>query len=509
MWVVPREHLTEDQLSAVTLSTDKHRVVVGGPGSGKTLVLAHRAAHLLAAGTPPDRLRLLVFTNVLSAYIREGLAELGLAPGAGPHGEPTPDNSRHRTRFYALTRRDDPQAVLDVVAVLYQDDGTTPDLAFVRSRSQWRRDDGLLQRLLASEQVPLVELDDKLLVATVRQFERSFVLPPPGPAPVTQDLVSTFDSWCLGLFDTLVKGKRPKSEDGYGLDYDAMRAAVLKKVQAGGAEPLLDVVLVDEGQDLTPTAVELLAAVSRHVTLALDGRQQLYGTDMDVDKACEILGVPRAAASLLNAYRCTPLIVDIAAQFLPTPEMAAEFRASNLMPLDGVETPEIHRASDRDAQMDELSHQLAQRAMLGQQSAVLVPTNMHVNQVLREMGKRHVQCAHRKELSFGDLRPVVLTYHSAKGLTVDSVLLPFLTNKAFKGVPDLEQRKRMLFVGVTRATRWVWLGTNDDDTIEELALVEPLLRRQSMTASNTVPPAKTKPAPPAPVGKPGGFADLL
>ena len=42
MWVVPLSHLTEDQLNAVQLSTAKHRVVVGGPGSGKTLVLAHR-----------------------------------------------------------------------------------------------------------------------------------------------------------------------------------------------------------------------------------------------------------------------------------------------------------------------------------------------------------------------------------------------------------------------------------------------------------------------------------
>jgi len=509
MWVVPRENLTDDQLSAVTMSSDKHRVIVGGPGSGKTLVLAHRAAHLLAAGTSPDRLRLLVFTNVLSEYLREGLAELGLSPGSGPRGEPNPDNSRHRTRFFALTPSYDPQAVLEVVAVLYQPDEITPEIAYVRSRAQWRRDDDLLQRLRSTDPPSLVELNEELLVKTVRQFERSFTLPPPGPAPVTNDLVSTFDSWCLGMFDDLVKGKRPRSEDGRGVDYEAVRAAVLKKVRESGTPPMFDVVLVDEGQDLTATAVELLTVMSKHVTLALDGRQQLYDTGMDVDTACSILNVPRAAASLLSAYRCTPLIVDIAAQFLPTPELAAEFRASNLMPLDGVETPAIHRASSRDAQMDELAQQVAQRAILGQQTAVLVPTNMHVKQVLREMAKRDVQCAHRRELTFGDSRPVVLTYHSAKGLTVDCVLLPFLTNKAFKGVPDAGQRKRILFVGVTRATHWVWLGTDPDDAIDELTLVEPLLRRQSMTDTRPPIPEQTPTAASQATAGTGGLADLL
>ena len=78
MWVVPRDQLTEDQLAAVLMSTSKHRVVVGGPGSGKTLVLAHRAQQLLSTGTPPDRLQLLVYTNVLAQYLDEGLGQLGL-----------------------------------------------------------------------------------------------------------------------------------------------------------------------------------------------------------------------------------------------------------------------------------------------------------------------------------------------------------------------------------------------------------------------------------------------
>ena len=80
-----------------------------------------------------------------------------------------------------------------------------------------------------------------------------------------------------------------------------------------------------------------------------------------------------ASSSLLTAYRCTPLIVDLAAEFLPTDEESASFRAANLLPLDGVETPVLFTAEDPKAEMDELAGLLGERAMLGHASAVLVP----------------------------------------------------------------------------------------------------------------------------------------
>ena len=376
MWVVAREMLTEDQLSAVLMSRAKHRVVVGGPGSGKTLVLAHRAQQFLSAGIPPDRLRILVYTKVLAEYLDEGLVDLGLP----------------------------------------------------------------------------------------------------------NDIVTTFDSWCLGLFDTIVRGKRPKDPGdpkGHRVDFEAVRAAVLAKVLANQSPPIFDAVLVDEGQDLTPTAVRLLAAVSKHVTLALDSRQQLYATGMDVETACDILGVQKAAATLLSAYRCTQLIVDVASQFLPDEE-ASTFRVANLMQMDGAETPVLFRTPGTDEEMNELAALVGERAMLGQTTAVLVPTRREEYKVIKALSERQVKVATRTDLSFGDLRPIVLTYHSAKGLTVDAVFLPGLTEKAFKTVESPGQRNRMIFVGITRATRWAWLGVREDDRLSELDCLAPLIRRKAL-----------------------------
>ena len=38
-------------------------LVIAGAGTGKTNTLAHRVAHLIATGTPPDRILLLAFTR--------------------------------------------------------------------------------------------------------------------------------------------------------------------------------------------------------------------------------------------------------------------------------------------------------------------------------------------------------------------------------------------------------------------------------------------------------------
>ncbi len=40
-------------------------LIVAGAGTGKTLTLAHRVAHLIADGVPPERILLLTFTRRL------------------------------------------------------------------------------------------------------------------------------------------------------------------------------------------------------------------------------------------------------------------------------------------------------------------------------------------------------------------------------------------------------------------------------------------------------------
>jgi superfamily I DNA/RNA helicase len=76
-WLVSRDELTVEQVGSVELPMGENRLISGGPGSGKTLVLAHRAQHFMEdLGVEPERLRIFVYTKTLAAYIRGGLSEL-------------------------------------------------------------------------------------------------------------------------------------------------------------------------------------------------------------------------------------------------------------------------------------------------------------------------------------------------------------------------------------------------------------------------------------------------
>jgi superfamily I DNA/RNA helicase len=79
VWMIGPELLTDEQKQVIALPTDRNQLVIGPPGSGKTVLLLHRAKALLCnLNLSPRRLRVLVFTNVLRTYIEDGAEALHL-----------------------------------------------------------------------------------------------------------------------------------------------------------------------------------------------------------------------------------------------------------------------------------------------------------------------------------------------------------------------------------------------------------------------------------------------
>ena len=67
--------LNESQKQAVTAS-NQHLLVVAGPGTGKTLTIVRRIAHLLEQGVEPDQICAVTFTNRAAREMRERINAL-------------------------------------------------------------------------------------------------------------------------------------------------------------------------------------------------------------------------------------------------------------------------------------------------------------------------------------------------------------------------------------------------------------------------------------------------
>jgi superfamily I DNA/RNA helicase len=384
-WLVPFSSLTPAQQDAVQMDTRSHKAVVGGPGAGKTLVLLHRLNLLYhRAGSNPDAVRLLVYTNSLKQFIRGG------------------------------------NDMLDV-----------PD-----------------------------------------------------------DCILTFDKWCSDTYRAHVHPNLPQEDRRP--DFNAIHAGVLHALESGRLRtPIFDYVLVDEAQDLDVVAIEILKRVARHITVCMDGKQQLYEGRMSEPEALTRLGLSRHNAALLAAFRCNPMVTELAAQFIPDESRRHEFmrQAANV---------EIDRSRPlfyvADSFPDEVAHLIKMvrlRLSYGDSIAVLFPLQKQVHGFAKGFKEAGIEVeVQRKDspLDFSHTLPKLMTYHQAKGLTFDSVFLPRLDQSSFPG----QMRERighLCFVGVSRAVKWVYMSGRNGALIAPMqALGRADTRRflQTMISSEAV-----------------------
>ena len=367
--VLHDSQLTRDQRAIVELRPDRHHLVMGPPGSGKTQVLLHRARWLRQTyKTPPEGFCVLVYTNVLTYFLRQSLDFLG----------------------------------------------------------------------------------------------------------IPKENVRTFDDWCAELWDQFVRKSRPRTvPDKRGksfIDFPAVRTGVLRSLQSlaatGRFEP---VVMVDEGQDLDAAAYGILCLATKHLTVFADARQQIFDGGASVTEMQKHLKIAGQSASLLPAYRNSPDIAKLASYF------GNAYEGINYLAQER-QKPCLYVASDWDDEMDRLADVLRERRLLNNKCGIIVPTNLDLGSVANKLGERGVE-VHKAVTArrggtppdFDSLTPTIATYHNAKGLTFDCVLMPKLVESNFKRVEGV-RRHRLLLVGITRATQWVYLSTVRGWELQDLAI---------------------------------------
>ena len=396
-WLIPRAELTPEQLRAVELSPGEHRVILGGPGSGKTQILLHRA-HFLANHfrSGPERFRVMVYTNVLKHYIESAFPLLDLPP----------------------------------------------------------------------------------------------------------ENVLTFDDWCLHWHKANIRGRTPWDTEKKQPDFAAIRRAVTERL-SGTREPLFDFVLVDEGQDMEPEVFKLLRVIARHVTVCLDHKQQLYDNRSNEAMILSALGLRKRNINLLEGFRCSPYLVRLAAELIDDETERESFINQARVAPQQKETPLLYYAPGED-EMRRLEQVIRERQLVGDRIAVLFPTQRKLFGIAKALRERGVELETQKELDFGTSKPKFITYYSAKGLTFDSVLMPRLVLDYSWKMMEARLLK-LLFVGITRATRWAYLSATESEQLSALRRLLPLAERGDLTIQRadidrgTVPMnGPTKPPPSRP-----------
>lgn len=439
----------------------------GGAGTGKTVVLVHRARHL-ASADPGARILLTTYTTTLADSLHTSLNALDpsapIADRVGQTGIHVAGVDAVATRILRAASTDDLQ---HAVATVFGPRGG--DILGTTSNDAWREvalsAAGGLETSIAH--AAFLEAEYSMVVLPNRVHDREDYVrvrrPGRGVAlnRAKRDAVwKAIEAYRAGA---AVEGTTDWAEKA------AVAAALLERTG-----PVVDHVLVDEGQDLTPSQWQFLRALAAHgsndLFLAEDSHQRIYGQPVVLSRyGINIVG--RARRLTLN-YRTTAQNLAYAvgvlsgAQFVDVEgeaEDSSRYRSARSGP-----APQLRAASSLTDELDQAhavvhdwltSHPDRPAEAVG----ILVRDRNKAAQVVTGLADRGIEARHVEGKSVPTGHPVVLTMHRAKGMEFERVLIFGASDRELPAAylakdmdaadrADFERRERsLLYVSATRA----------------------------------------------------------
>jgi len=424
-----RVFLHPEQRKYATQSYNGPFRLTGGAGTGKTVVLLHRSKHLqlLQAGS---RIVLTTFTKALAGNLQRDLERLDpsitLATVLGAPG--------------VLVRGIDAlaAAVKDAAGASFAEaaslvlGGAIEQVNSVHSnRDGWRE-------AIDDIDPPLPEA-----ILTPTFFEAEYLqVVLPNLVTSAQEYAATrrpgrgiaLDRAKRALVWEVIEQYRKRARLFGQLSFAEVSeiGAAWLRSHPEGAEPLVDHILIDEGQDLVPSHWRLIRAIvpvsANDVFIADDTHQRIYGQHVVLSRfGLKITG--RSRRLTLN-YRTTEQNLRYAMQILKAGEYVDSdndvegivgYRSARRGP-----TPQTIPAKDDDEQFTNIAELVQEWIDLGVTPgtiAVLARSNNRAKHVQDALAQHGISAELLTNAKSHLTRPVVLTMHTAKGMEFSRVIL--------------------------------------------------------------------------------------
>lgn len=464
--------------------TDKHyngaARVTGGAGTGKTVVVIHRAHTLATRPSTMPRVFLTTFTRGLADSLKSQMNVLDATyPEAGTPGEPGIWISGiDAFAFHVLSNatKDERAAAIEAVtgqettaaevperlsALMGRDEESLWDTAMQLVDSPPTGDAGTVEFLMR-------EYEGIVLAQGITSLAEYRKAPRPGRG-VSLGRADRTKVW--NVIDRFHRQCRIKGQFSYPAQA-AMAAEVLEARAAAGEDRLFDHVLVDEAQDFHAGHWRVLrAAVAEgpnDIFLAEDSHQRIYGQRLTLSR----FGIKTRGRSrrLTVNYRTTRENLGYAAAMLEGVEWVdSEGLADELTGYRSMRSgpkPLVKRCATEAEEQEAIAESVKEWLDGGEgiNIGVLARTNAHVRRLKSALSEAGIEAVETRNATLAAAARVsVMTMHGAKGLEFTHVVLAGVDADSMPAQyrlaklsdadreDELQQERALLYVAASRA----------------------------------------------------------